>query len=269
MTKRLFATSFLVFLLASTASAWDMGAYIENAQAGEGKIDSSAVQKIEQKQPEDTDSSMALTEEKKQQIINNHVYRGLYFSAEVAFGYTSLNYSVNNRSGKSDQKFSGLSFPYAEIRFGHYFANIVSVYGALGIGIGTGKYEGPYPKRDEDKIDAVSFRGLLGLGAEVYPFQDKESALYGLYLGLCVGGAVERAQDDNEKFGYTYRSADPDLEIFDNTFIRFEVGYSFWIDNRWRVGPAFSYSFGKYDSDDDDNVVTTTHNFHLAIKIAR
>lgn len=260
MTKRLFATSLFIFLFASNASAWDMGAYVESAQAGEGKTDSTLVQKIEQKQPEAADSSMALT--------NNHVYLGCYFSAEVAFGYTSLNSSVNTWSGKSDQKFSGLSFPYAEIRFGHYFANIVSVYGALGIGIGTGKYEGPYPKRDEDKIDAVSFRGLLGLGAEVYPFQDKESALYGLYLGLCVGGAVERAQDDNERFGYTYRSADPDLEIFDNTFIRFEVGYSFWIDNRWRVGPAFSYSFGKYDSDDDDNVVTTTHNFNLAIKIA-
>ena len=268
MTKRLFATSLFIFLFVSNASAWDMGAYVESAQAGEGKTDSSLVQKIEQKQPEAADSSMALTEEKKQQIINNHVYLGCYFSAEVAFGYTSLNYSVNTWSGKSVQKFSGLSFPYAEIRFGHYFANIVSVYSALGIGIGTGKYEGPYPKRDEDKIDAVSFRGLLGLGAEVYPFQDKESALYGLYLGLCVGGAVERAQEDNERFGYTYRSADPDLEIFDNTFIRFEVGYSFWIDNRWRVGPAFSYSFGKYDSDDDDNVVTTTHNFNLAIKIA-
>ena len=260
MTKRLFATSLFIFLFVSNASAWDMGAYIENAQAGEGKIDSSAVQKIEQKQPEAADSSMALT--------NNHIYRGLYFSAEVAFGYTSLNNSVNIWSGKSVQKFSGLSYPYAEIRFGHYFANIVSVYSALGIGIGTGKYEGPYPKRDKEEIDAVSFRGLLGLGAEVYPFQDKESALYGLYLGLCVGGAVERAQEDNERFGYTYRSADPDLEIFDNTFIRFEVGYSFWIDNRWRVGPAFSYSFGKYDSDDDDNVVTTTHNFNLAIKIA-
>ena len=260
MTKSFFATSLFIFLFASNASAWDMGAYVESAQAGEGKTDSTRVQKIEQKQPEAADSSMALT--------NNHVYRGLYFSAEVAFGYTSLNYSVNNKSGKSDQKFSGLSFPYAEIRFGHYFANIVSVYGALGIGIGTGEYEASSQTQDKAKIDAVSFRGLLGLGAEVYPFQDKESALYGLYLGLCVGGAVERAQEDNERFGYTYRSADPDLEIFDNTFIRFEVGYSFWIDNRWRVGPAFSYSFGKYDSDDDDNVVTTTHNFNLAIKIA-
>ena len=260
MTKSFFATSLFIFLFASNASAWDMGAYVESAQAGEGKTDSSLVQKIEQKQPEAADSSMALT--------NNHVYRGLYFSAEVAFGYTSLNYSVNNKSGKSDQKFSGLSFPYAEIRFGHYFANIVSVYGALGIGIGTGEYEASSQTQDKAKIDAVSFRGLLGLGAEVYPFQDKESALYGLYLGLCVGGAVERAQEDNERFGYTYRSADPDLEIFDNTFIRFEVGYSFWIDNRWRVGPAFSYSFGKYDSDDELNDITTSHNFNLAIKIA-
>ena len=260
MTKRFFATSLFIFLFVSNASAWDMGAYVESAQAGEGKTDSTRVQKTSKKQPEAADSSMALT--------NNHVYRGLYFSAEVAFGYTSLNYSVNTWRGKSVQKFSGLSFPYAEIRFGHYFANIVSVYSALGIGIGTGEYEASSQTQDKAKIDAVSFRGLLGLGAEVYPFQDKESALYGLYLGLCVGGAVERAQEDNERFGYTYRSADPDLEIFDNTFIRFEVGYSFWIDNRWRVGPAFSYSFGKYDSDDELNDITTSHNFNLAIKIA-
>lgn len=269
MTKRLFATSLFIFLFVSNASAWDMGAYIENAQAGEGKTDSTLVQKTEQKQPEAADSSMALTEEKKQQIINNHVYRGLYFSAGIAFGYTSLNLSQNDwRKNKIVYKFSGLSFPYAEIRFGHYFANIVSVYGALGIGIGTGKYEGPYPKRDEDKIDAVSFRGLLGLGAEVYPFQDKESALYGLYIGLCVGGAVERVQEDND-LGYAYRSAKTDLEIFDNTFARIEIGYDFWFGQRWRVGTAFSYSFGKYDSDDDDDIVTTSHNFSLAIRIAR
>lgn len=282
MTKRLFATSFLVFLLASTASAWDMGAYVENKQAGEGKIDSALVQKIEQKKSETADSSMALTEENNRQItaaqysehktnLSNHVYRGLYFSAGIAFGYTSLNLSQNDwRKNKIVYKFSGLSIPYAEARLGRYFANIVSVYGALGIGVGSGEYSGPYPKRDKDKIDAISVRGLLGLGAEFYPFQDKESALYGLYLGLCIGGAAERAQeDDNDSFGIVYSSSKEDLEIFDNTFVRFEIGYDFWIDNRWRIGPAFSYSFGKYDSDDDDNIVTTSHNFHLAIKIAR
>lgn len=260
MTKSFFAASLLVFLLASNVSAWDMSSYVETAQAGEGKTDSTLVQKTEQKHVDTTDSGKVLT--------TNYVYRGLYFSAEVAFGYTSLNYSVNNRSGKSVQKFSGLSFPYAEIRFGHYFANIVSVYGALGIRIGTGKYEGPYPKRDEDKIDVVSFRGLLGLGAELYPFQEKESALYGLYLGLCIGAAVERVQEDND-LGYAYRSAKTDLEIFDNTFARIEIGYDFWFGQRWRVGTAFSYSFGKYDSDDDDDIVTTSHNFSLAIRIAR
>ena len=281
MTKRLFATSFLVFLLASTAIAWDMGAYVENKQAGEGKIDSALVQKIEQKKSETADSSIALTEENNRQItaaqysehktnLSNHVYLGHYFSAELAIGHTSLNYSANDRNGKSVQKFSGLSFPYAEVRLGRYFANIVSVYGALGIGVGSGEYSGPYPKRDKDKIDAISVRGLLGLGAEFYPFQDKESALYGLYLGLCIGGAAERAQeDDDDSFGIVYSSSKEDLEIFDNTFVRFEIGYDFWIDNRWRIGPAFSYSFGKYDSDDDDNIVTTSHNFHLAIKIAR
>ena len=265
MTKRLFATSLFIFLFVSNASAWDMGAYIENAQAGEGKIDSSAVQKIEQKQPEDADSSMALTEEKKQQIINNHVYRGLYFSAEVAFGYTSLNYSVNNRSGKSDQKFSGLSFPYAEIRFGHYFANIVSVYGALGIGIGTGKYEGPYPKRDEDKIDAVSFRGLLGLGAEVYPFQDKESALYGIFFGIFFGAAIEGVDVGKATILLDEKRSDKKVG-YHNIFGRIEAGYDWWFSTRWRAGVAFNYSYGKIDDDWETN---TNHSFNFTIRIAR
>lgn len=258
MTKRLFATSLFIFLFASNASAWDMGAYVESAQAGERKIDSSTVQKIEQKQPEAADSSTALT--------NNHIKRGLYFSVGLAFGYTSLKESQNDwRKNKIDYNFSGLSIPYAEVRLGHYFANIVSVYGALGIGIGTGDYEASSPKA---KIDAISMRGIIGLGAEFYPFQEKENALYGLYLGLCIGAAAERAQEDDDH-GYSYRSAEPDLEIFDNTFARIEIGYDFWFGKRWRVGTAFSYSFGKYDSDDDDNIVTTSHNFSLAIRVAR
>jgi opacity protein-like surface antigen len=261
MTKSFFAVSLLVFLLASNVSAWDMSSYVETAQAAEEKNDSTHVQKTEQKQSDTTDSSKVLTD--------NHVYRGLYFSAGIAFGYTSLNLSQNDwRKNKIVYKFSGLSIPYAEARLGHYFANIVSIYGTVGIGIGTGEYEASSQKQDKAKIDAISMRGIIGLGAELYPFQEKESALYGLYLGLCIGAAVERVQEDDD-LGYAYRSAKTDLEIFDNTFARIEIGYDFWFGQRWRVGTAFSYSFGKYDSDDDDDIVTTSHNFSLAIRIAR
>lgn len=280
MAKRLFAATLFAILFASHANAWDMGAYVENAHAGEGIKDTAFVWKDEQAQPEAAeDSSMALTQEKKEkykeietkQKANDR--RGFYFSAGLSIGYTSLNNSeVDRKKRKTSQKFSGLSFPFIETRFGHNIANIVSVYGALGIGIGYGSFYGYSTDVNEGKINAVSMRGLVGLGAEFYPIPDKESALYGLYVGLCVGAAAERAQayvNEENTVGYTYYMNEPELDIFDNTFVRVEAGYDFWYGERWRIGTALNYSFGKYDSDDSDELVTTSHNIGLTIKIAR
>ena len=118
----------------------------------------------------------------------------------------------------------------------------------------------------------MSMRSLLGLGAEIYPFQDKESNLYGLYLGLCVGGAVQKVQEHkkgNYLIDYTYYFNNPSIDSFSNTFARIEVGYDYWFNRRWKTGFVFSYAFGKYDSDDDDNLITTSHNFDFTIRIAR
>lgn len=249
-----------------------MGAYVENAHAGEGVKDTAFVWKDEQAQPEaDEDSSMALAQEKKE----NYNRRGFYFSAGLSIGYSSLSNTEGDDGyhGKSVQKFSGLSFPFFETRFGIYIAKIVSVYGAFGFGIGTGTYEVSSKRKDTPKIDASSMRALIGLGAEIYPFQDKEDALYGLHLGFCVGGAAESVQADTASVGrgvgYTYNTTNEDLDLFDNTFARIEIGYDFWLGKRWRIGTAISYAFGKYDTDEDNSLITESHNIGLGIRIAR
>ena len=276
MAKRLFAATLFAILFASHANAWDMGAYIENVQAGEGKTDSAFTWKNEQAQPEVNNSNTEVAQEKKEEHKEIETKqkaddrRGFYFSAGLSVGYTSSNNTEGDDGyhGKSVQKFSGQSFPFFETRFGIYIAKIVSVYVALGLGLESGNYEGSiYDRDDKAKVDAISQRGIAGLGAEFYPFQDKESALYGLYLGLCVGGAGERVQADEGD--HTFRSEDRDLDGFATTFARIEIGYDFWLGKRWRIGPAFSYTFGKYDTDDDDSLITKSHNISLGIRFAR
>ena len=287
MTRRLFAATLLAFLFASYANAWDMGAYVENAHAGEGVKDTAFVWKDEQAQPEAAeDSSMALTQEKKEKYKeikqqkrndkkiasqqNTDDRQGFFFSAGLSVSYTSSNNTEGDDGyhGKNVNKFSGLSIPFIETRFGIYIAKIVSVYVALGLGLESGNYEGTIHDRVyKARVDAISLRGIAGLGAEFYPFQDKESTLYGLYLGLCVGGASERVQADEGD--HTFRSEERDLDGFATTFARIEIGYDFRLGKRWRIGPAFSYTFGKYDTDDDDSLITKSHNISLGIRFAR
>ena len=283
MTRKYIAASLLAFLLTSHANAWDMSEYVENTRAGDGITDSIPVVNNTPTQQVSIDSSMSFSkakqaEYKKQKRTDNlyHTRSGFYFSSEFSIGYTSLRTSEDyQRDENSVSKFSGLAFPYFEARLGYHFTNAITAYGAIGFGFGAGTFESTsreFKRKFDDKakIDAVGIRGILGLGAEFYPFQDKESALNGMFFGLCFGVAAENVQEDkNEGFGFTYNTANDKLEHFDNVFARAEVGYDFWISSRWRIGAAFSYTFGKYDSDDEDNIVSTSHNFSLAFRIAR
>ena len=288
MTKNYIVASLLAFLLTSHANAWDMSDYVESNRAGDGITDSIPVVNNNPTQQVSIDSSMAFSKakrakNKKQQRIDNlyHTRSGLYFSSEFSIGYTSLSTSEDyQRDENSVSKFNGLAFPYFEARLGYHFTNAVTTYGAIGIGLGIGTFESTsreFKRKFDDKakIDAVGIRGILGLGAEFYPFQDKESALNGMFFGLCFGVAAENVQEDKDddeaqgySYGYSYHSSNESLEHFDNVFARAEVGYDFWISSRWRIGAAFSYTFGKYDSDDEDNIVSTSHNFSLAFRIA-
>ena len=283
MTRKYIAASLLAFLLTSHANAWDMSDYVESNRAGDGITDSIPVVNNPPTQQVSIDSSMSFSkakqaEYKKQKRTDNlyHTRSGFYFSSEFSIGYTSLRTSEDHqRDENSVSKFNGLAFPYFEARLGYHFTNAITAYGAIGFGLGAGTFESTsreFKRKFDDKakIDAVGIRGILGLGAEFYPFQDKENALNGLFVGLCFGIAAENVQEDkNEGFGFTYNTANDKLEHFDNVFARAEAGYDFWISSRWRIGAAFSYTFGKYDSDDEDNIVSTSHNFSLAFRIAR
>lgn len=276
MTRKLFATSLLISLWASHASARDMDSYVENEQAGEGKTDSVFVQRSELKITEDADSSMVFNVEKAKQIEADrkarletdeyyHVRRGFYFSTSLSFNYTTSEDFVTDWDEKIALKCSGISL-YNEFRLGSHIANLVSVYGALGIGLGKADYEDPNARHsDERKMDAVILKGLLGVGAEIHPFQNKESALNGLYFGLGVGYDIIKVQDYND--GLIYTSEKNDLHEFSSVFIRPEIGYDWWFSRRWRFGVAFNYSYGKMDYDDGSED-TTNHSFNFAIRIA-
>lgn len=290
MKTKIFVAVLLAFHLTSHANAWNMDEDVETEQTKNEVTASTPSINNTTTEQGSIDSSMAFSkakraEYKKQKRIDNlyHTRSGFYFSSEFSIGYTSLRTSEDyyQHDEKDVSKFSGLAFPYFEVRLGYHFTNAITTYGAIGIGLGIGTFESTsreFKRKFDDKakIDAVGIRGILGLGAEFYPFQDKESALNGMFFGLCFGVAAENVQEDKDddeaqgySYGYSYHSSNESLEHFDNVFARAEVGYDFWISSRWRIGAAFSYTFGKYDSDDEDNIVTTSHNFSLAFRIAR
>ena len=89
-----------------------------------------------------TNSAPAKTEKKDPYY---HTHKGFYFSTSLTFGYTYLRY--NNHDVYYDgveideYKFTGFMTPYEEVRLGGSIANVASVYGLLGFGIGTGTFK--------------------------------------------------------------------------------------------------------------------------------
>lgn len=209
-----------------------------------------------------------------------HAHDGIYFTTGFTFGYESLNnhYEKSSWMGEINEEnsFKGWLTPLIEVRLGGYYANIASIYGAFGFGLGKGDLEySSYSKDDDDKdtekASATSLRMYLGLGADFYPFQDKESPLYGLFFGLCGGFAFEGAEITTK---HEFHSSD---ENFHHFFGRIEAGYDWWFSTRWRAGASFNYTFGGFISNEDDNSTyihqkdresTTTHTIGLTIRIA-
>ena len=217
-----------------------------------------------------------------------HAHTGIYFSTSFTFGYTTKRknkkYLDYDEKQSSDATFKGWFVPYHEVRLGSYYNEVVAFYGALGIGLGTGDYEQSESNYDKTyKKDATNLRLLVGIGAEIYPFQDKESPLYGLFFGLLGGAAFEGAEYDSKikESGLHYygNSKIAESETCSNCFGRVEAGYDWWFCTRWRFGTSFSYTFGGYSHEEDKNPrsyhnnhekkeVTKNHTFALTIRIA-
>ena len=209
-----------------------------------------------------------------------HVHRGFYFAPSLTAAYTTLKHTETYRS-KHEYTADAFMFPYLEIRLGGSIAGIASIYGALGIGTGTGTLKQDvksnnndyYSYYDDDddyysKIDATMLRLHFGAGVDFYPIQDKENPMYGLFAGLTVGimidGAFYKRSNDRD---YT------DDETFINYAFRFEVGKDWWFSRRWSVGIAFNYTLGKYSESDNDYYDRekdeySGHTFGLTVRLA-
>lgn len=221
-------------------------------------------------------------------------HRGFYFSTSITFGYTYHRKSETDLSSyhysKDQYKYTGFLTPYEEIRLGGSIANVASIYGALGMGVGTGtlktnfydeesrsyyydsyNQEGNTNTRIND-YDATDLKFLFGLGTEIYPVQDKESPMYGFFLGLAYGLTIDAILYD--KYDSYYSEEYDEAEGFFNMFLRFEVGKDFWFSRRWSFGVAFNYTMGWFTFDDDeyyssyrDREHYTSHTFGLSIRI--
>ena len=238
-----------------------------------------------------TNSAPAKTEKKDPYY---HTHKGFYFSTSLTFGYTYLRY--NNHDVYYDgveideYKFTGFMTPYEEVRLGGSIANVASVYGLLGFGIGTGtfktesvndrhSYDDSYSYdngfyHNQRKYDATSIKFYFGAGCEFYPIQDIDNPMYGLFLGLSYGLAVDGAfyEKVETSDGYKYDKS----EGFITGAFRFEVGKDFWFSRRWSFGVAFNYTIGWLDLDDSDyydrsyqdSETYAQHTFGLTIRLS-
>ena len=207
-----------------------------------------------------------------------HTHRGFYFSTGLSIAYQSSEhhekYGYNDKEEKTNA--NGLLHPYEEIRIGGSIAGIASIYGLIGGGVGSGKFERKSTKDYEDnyKVDATLLKFQFGIGAEFYPIQEKESPLHGLFLGFAFGFAVDGAFYDTPYRNSSYDDYDAGNDGYPYLFYRFEIGNDFWFSKRWSCGVAFSYTYGSFTDEnsgykyDDETDTCTGHTFGLTIRIS-
>ena len=205
-----------------------------------------------------------------------HAHRGFYFAPTLTAAYTSLSHTEPSRYYKTEYTAEAFMFPYLEIRLGGSIANTVSIYGALGLGTGTGSLKGLQNDRDYDydnyseKIDVTMLRLQFGAGVDFYPIQDKDNPMYGVFAGLTVGIMIDGAFYDVKD---SYDGDYTDDHTFINYMFRFEVGKDWWFSRRWSFGVAFNYTLGIYSEEDNDYYDRyqdeySGHTFGLTVRLA-
>ena len=191
-----------------------------------------------------------------------HQHRGFYFSNGLSIAYTYLrhHYGFTTSKNMEDSKINGYLLPYEEIRLGASIANLISIYGALGVGTGSGHYEyvSDYAQDTtlNEKIDCDErlLKFLFGGGAEFYPIRDKLNPVYGIFIGLTIGLSIDMALDHNDFVYY---------------FARFEVGKDWWFSRRWSYGVALNYTAGDATSEyDNERDTYKNHAIGLTLRLS-
>lgn len=122
MIKRFFFSATISLFFASQASAWEMGAYVENAQAGEGFTDTSTWEK-DQKQEIKVDTSMAITngfhQNKKSQIKHHSI--GIEYDLLTLYDFGA---AISHLFDDKCEKLYSCSYGAISLDYGYTFDHI-------------------------------------------------------------------------------------------------------------------------------------------------
>lgn len=196
-----------------------------------------------------------------------HTHNGFFFSFGLTYAYSYVRYSYSDAESSENQYFKGALIPYAEARFGWYSAKMMSTYLMIGVGYGTGDFEYDnenYNKKERSEsalVDINDFRFLSGIGTDFYLVRDKESLLYGVFLGVSLGYVFDKV--------YTEDFGDKEYNSF---FVRFEAGKDWWLSDYWSVGVALNYTLGSFPDDfsssRDEHRSYGCHTFGITVRVA-
>lgn len=176
--------------------------------------------------------------------LRYHAHRGFYVSCNFNFGYTYYSRPIYNWSSSSKENvFKGSMIGFGEFRMGGSIANTATIYGLFGYGSGSGVYK--YEDVSQSNYDYSRYN--FGTGVEFYPVEDKNSAIYGFFVGASVG-FMHLNSIRKDLFSY----------------FRLDLGKDWWISERWALGVGVNYAT---NFNDDDGV--SFHAVGLAIRFGR
>lgn len=169
-------------------------------------------------------------------------------------------------------EYNGFTYPMLEFKFGVGLANLLAVYTVFNLGFISGTMdEGfrsyrrecdkdsvcvEYLKKDEmDELvssDAYTFRTYVGFGSTVYPIQDKQSPLNGLFVGGSVGYTL---------FVTLINGGREDTSGNGGVTFQVELGKEWWVNDHLSIGVGLGYAHSSLvwqtvDSHDSDNLIS-------------
>ena len=206
-------------------------------------------------------------------------HRGFYNSASFGFAYNFFDnseekfYNENNKKIREIEyyEFNGFSFSLAEFKFGYAFGNLIAIHTVFNFGFFMGPldfYERDYTvicnenaacidtredekEEDPSSSDGFDFRTYFGFGATLYPIQNKNSPLNGLFVGGSMGYTLFVGYGSGENTG--------------NGGIGFqlELGKEWWMNNHFSMGLGLGFAHSglvwkTVKSHRSDNVLSLT-----------
>ncbi|MCI6437940.1 hypothetical protein [Fibrobacter sp.] len=211
-------------------------------------------------------------------------HRGFYNSVSFGAAYNWYENSKNEKdeyySGRTNVvnreintfEYSGGTFPMIEFKFGVALANLLAFHTVFNMGFFSGTIEEGFSeyrkecgenkicieeelekKRVRDKSsDAYSFRSYIGFGTTIYPIQDKQSIMNGLFVGGSVGYTLFATMIND---GLENASANAGAAF------QVELGKDWWVNDHLSIGVGLGYArsglvWNTVKSYDTDNVIS-------------